>query len=217
MRRSAVFQQKYYADDGIWMETQAQQQSYTCHEESWSSDNNYHKRFPARHMNKLGAFAMDSDLSMSKQHHGKLGAMHMNRLGASGMDSEISMSKQLGKLGGSYGMFQEDMHMHSDHGFGLGYAHHGGGRKSPLKGNNSSYHALNGGGGSKFNSGVNHEYSSKETDCEEVYTEEHVGTVTAKVEETRYQQQNWGGDTCYISPYNRNKITNINWWTPNGF
>ncbi|KAK7379504.1 hypothetical protein VNO80_04966 [Phaseolus coccineus] len=182
MRRSLVFQQKYYDDNGIWMETQSQKQSYTFHQQSWSSDNNYHKPFP----------------NMSKHHHGKLGATYKKRLGAFGMDSEISMSKQLGKL--TYDMFQEGMHMHSDHGFG--HAHHGGARKS-------SYRALDGGGGSKFNSG--HEYFLEETECEEVYAEEHVGSVTAKVKEMRYQRQNWGGDTCHISPYDRNKIMSMKW------
>ncbi|TKY47688.1 hypothetical protein E2542_SST29748 [Spatholobus suberectus] len=167
MRRSLGFQQQCYADEGTWMETQAQQQSHAIHEESWSSGNNYRKQFPGMHMNRLGAFALDSELSMPKQH---------------------------GKLGGSHGMFQEGMH--SDHGFG--YAH-GGGRKFPSGGNNASHHFPN--GGAKFNSGGHREYFSEETEYEEAYTEEHVG---AKVDEMRYQHHNWGGDTCYISPYDRN-------------
>ncbi|KAK7312043.1 hypothetical protein RJT34_10596 [Clitoria ternatea] len=50
------FQQQCYADDGMWMETQSQQQQgYAFHEE-WSSDNNnYHRQYPAMHMvNKHG-------------------------------------------------------------------------------------------------------------------------------------------------------------------
>ncbi|ESW35674.1 hypothetical protein PHAVU_001G255000 [Phaseolus vulgaris] len=158
MRRSLVFQQKYYDDSGTWMQTQSQQQSYTFHQHSWSSDN--HKPFP----------------EMSKHHHGKLGATPKKRFGGF--------------------VFQEGMHMQSDHGFG--HAHHGGGRKS-------SYRALDGGGGSKFNSG--HEYFLEETKCEEVYAEEHYGSVTAKVKEMRYQHQNWG---------DRNKVMSMKWWTTKG-
>ena len=244
-----MFQQQYYADDGTWMEThQAQQHGYAFHEESsWSTDNNYgHKRFPAAmHMNKLGAFAVDSELSMSRQKHTKLGgAMRMNRLAAFAMDSDISMSKQRhgklgrgmhmnmnmlgdfamdsemlmskqkhGKLGGSSGnnIFQEGMH--SDHGFGRGYAHHGGGKKLPFAANSSNSHHFSKGGG-KFNSGGHHEYFSEESEeYEEAYTEEHVGAITAKVEEMRYQHHNLGGDPCYVNPYDRN---NKNWWTAKG-
>ncbi|KHN43985.1 uncharacterized protein LOC114394454 [Glycine soja] len=201
MRRSLVFQQQYYADDGMWMETQAQQHGYAFHEESsWSSD----KRFPAMHMNNLAAFAVDSDLSTSKQ-HAKLGAMHMNKLGAFGTDFHILMSKQHVKFGGSSGnMFQQGMH--SDHGYGRGYAHHGSGKRSPFGANKASHHfSKGGGGGGKFNSGEHHEYFSEETEYEEAYAEEHVGAITAKVEEMRYQHHNWAGDTCYVNPYDRNK------------
>ncbi|KAJ1376017.1 hypothetical protein SESBI_50389 [Sesbania bispinosa] len=89
MRRSLGFQPQFHADDSMWMETQAQQQSHAFHEEeSWSYDNNYHKQqFPGMHM-KPGAFAMDS------------------------------MSKHHGKLGGSHGMVQHQQSMPGGHGFG---------------------------------------------------------------------------------------------------
>jgi len=118
-------------------------------------------------------------------------AMHMN------------MQKQPCKLGG--GMFQEGMH--SEHGFGNGYAHHGGGRRFPYGGN--------GGGGGRFNSGGQHrEYFSEETEYEEFYTEEHVGS---KLGEMRYQNNN-----CYANAYDRNMISNMNYkphkvqWTAKG-
>ena len=180
-----MFQQKYYDDSGTWMQTQSQQQSYTFHQHSWSSDN--HKPFP----------------EMSKHHHGKLGATPKKRFGGFGMDFELNyiVFYTLKKVIDLYFLsfflvFQEGMHMQSDHGFG--HAHHGGGRKS-------SYRALDGGGGSKFNSG--HEYFLEETKCEEVYAEEHYGSVTAKVKEMRYQHQNWG---------DRNKVMSMKWWTTKG-
>ncbi|RZB50162.1 hypothetical protein D0Y65_047202 [Glycine soja] len=187
------FQQQHCADGSMWMESQGQQQSYAFQEESWSPDNNYghnHKQFPGMHMNmnnnnnnkRLGAFAaVDSDFSMQKHHHGHgngVGAMHMN------------MNRHGGKLGG---MFQEGMH--SDH--------HGG-RKFPFGGhhhgnNNASQHHFP-------NHGGHHEYFSEESEeYEESYAEEHVGGVTAKVDEMRHERHNWGGgDTRYANPYGMN-------------
>lgn len=171
------FQKQHYGDETMWMETQAQQQSYAFHEESWSSDNNCHnkpmKHFPGMHMNNRngGAYAMDSEYSLPKHH---------------------------GKLGGSHGMFHEGMR--HDHGFG-------GGRKYPYGGNNSSYHIPNGGVGGKFNSGGHHEYFSEETE----YEEEHAGAGVASVDEMRYERHKYqGGDTCYVNPYERNKLGHMN-------
>ncbi|WVZ06184.1 hypothetical protein V8G54_019530 [Vigna mungo] len=114
---------------------------------------------------------------------------------------------QMNRLGG--GMFQEGMH--SDHGFGHGYARHGGGRKFPYGGS---------GGGGRLNSGGQHrEYFSEETEYEECYREEHVGS---KFGEMRYEKNNWGGETCYANGYDRNMITNMNYkphkvqWTTKG-
>ncbi|RDX92536.1 hypothetical protein CR513_25317, partial [Mucuna pruriens] len=65
--------------------------------------------------------------------------------------------------------------------------------------------------GGKFNSGGNYEYFLEETKYEEAYIEEHVvGAGTAKVDGMRYQHHHYlDGDTCYVSPYDKNKIKNI--------
>ncbi|KAL1289962.1 hypothetical protein HN51_058327 [Arachis hypogaea] len=66
MGKGLLYQQQHYGDNGMWMDTQAQQQqSYAFHEESWGggSDNGYHKNhFPSSGMpmKPHGAFpAMD--------------------------------------------------------------------------------------------------------------------------------------------------------------
>ncbi|CAJ1854364.1 unnamed protein product [Sphenostylis stenocarpa] len=103
--------------------------------------------------------------------------------------SDLSMHKQHSMLGGK---FQESMH--SDYGFGNGYAHYGGGVKLPY----------GGGGGSRFNSAGQHEYFSEETECESSY-----GT---KMDEMKYQQNNWGAETCYANPYgNMNYRPKVQW------
>ncbi|KAG4377020.1 hypothetical protein GLYMA_18G014000v4 [Glycine max] len=117
--------------------------------------------------------------------HKQFPGMHMN------MNNNNNNNKRHGgKLGG---MFQEGMH--SDH--------HGG-RKFPFGGhhhgnNNASQHHFP-------NHGGHHEYFSEESEeYEESYAEEHVGGVTAKVDEMRYERHNWGGgDTRYANPYGMN-------------
>lgn len=186
MGRNHFQQQQHCADESMWMESQGQQQSYALHEDSWSSDNNYghnHKQFPGMHMN----------MNNNNNNNKRLGAF-------AAVDSDLSMQKHHhgnvggamhmnnrhgGKLGG--GMFQ-------DHGFGHGcYAQ--GGRKFPFGG----HHHGN-------NNASHHEYFSEESKkYEESYAEEHVGRVTAKVDEMRYERHNWGGgDTRYANPYGMN-------------
>jgi len=137
----------------------------------------------------------------NNNHHKQHPAMHMNKLGA----SEHSMQKQQSKLGG---MFQGGMH--SDHGLGHGYAHHGGGKSFPFGGS---------GGGGRFNSGgQHHEYLSEHTEYEESYTQEHGGAKLGG----RHHQNNWGGETCYANAYDKNRFTNMNYkphqlqWTAKG-
>nr|KYP75758.1 hypothetical protein KK1_019959 [Cajanus cajan] len=168
----------------MWVESQAQQQNYAFHEESWSSENNYQNQFPSMmQMNKHGSFGVDS----KSKHHGMLGG------------------------NGNCGMFQEGMH--SNHGFG-----HGGGKKFPFGGNKASHQFSNGGG--KFNSGGHHEYIMEENEYEEAY-EEHVGAGNATVDEMRYERHEYqGGDSCYVNPYERKMIRNMNHkphhWTAKG-
>ena len=76
MGKGLAYQQQCYGDNGMWMDAQAQQQSYAFHEESWGADNGHYKQFPGMHMMPGGgAFAsMEHELSMSKHHgHGMLG------------------------------------------------------------------------------------------------------------------------------------------------
>ncbi|XP_027336889.1 uncharacterized protein LOC113850524 [Abrus precatorius] len=170
MARSFGFEKQCYADDGMWKETESQEEGYAfLHQESWSSDNNYHKQFPNMPMKKPGAFAMV-------------------------MESELSISKPHGKLGGGYNaMFEEGMHGGR---YGFGYAH-GGNKKYPFGGTNTSHQFAN--GGAKFNSGGHNEFFLKETDYEiEASVEEHV-------DEMRYERQNWGGDGYFLS-HDRNRL-----------
>lgn len=188
-RRSLVFPQQCYADDGMWMEThqaqqQQQQQSYAFHEEeSWNSEhnnnNNHHaihkqQQFPGGMHMKPGAAAFAMDHS---KHHGMPGSGH-------------------------------------GHGFG-GY----GNKKFPFGApttnnyNNAPHHHQfpngGGGGGARFNNnygshGHHRDYIAEEEEYEyEAYhSEEHVGGVKGKMEEMRYEHRNWGGgDVRYANPY----------------
>lgn len=192
-RRSLVFPQQCYADDGMWMEThqaqqQQQQQSYAFHEEeSWNSEhNNNNNHHHAIHNHKQQQFP---------------GGMHM-KPGAAAF--AMDHSKHHGMPGSGHG------HGHG-HGFG-GY----GNKKFPFGApttnnynNAPHHHQFPNGGGARFNNnygshGHHRDYIAEEEEYEyEAYhSEEHVGGVKGKMEEMRYEHRNWGGgDVRYANPY----------------
>ncbi|XP_061375799.1 uncharacterized protein LOC133317911 [Gastrolobium bilobum] len=189
MQRKLGFQQQCYGDDGMWMDTQAQQHNYAFHEESWNSDNNYHKQFPGMMHMKPGAFAMESD--QFSKHHGKLG-------------------------GSSHGMFQEIRP--GGHGYGHHHHVHGGGKNFPHGVANATHHFSNGGVKFK-SGGHHHDYLAEESEYEAYGVEHHGAAPARIDEMRYERHHNYGGDHgFYANPYDRkmqgkpNKVE----WTAKG-
>jgi hypothetical protein len=173
-------QQQCY-DDGMWMETKAQQ----------LQSHGYPQQFQGMHM-KPGGFGKEYDHSMSN-HHGQ----GSNLAGNHNMYHQDTMSNGYG-------------HGHGHGGYGNNHGH-GGGQKFPFGNNNSHSpnHFPNGGGVRPFSHGGGHgghNYVSEHDEYEyESYKEEHVGSGGTKMDEMRYERHGtYGGDVQYANPYGYN-------------
>ncbi|KAK7387536.1 hypothetical protein VNO78_28416 [Psophocarpus tetragonolobus] len=124
----SLIHEEHLGDESMWMESEAEKQSYEFHEESWSSGNKYQKQFPGKHknmhmnMNRHGAYAMDSesDLSMSKHEYGKLAYKPRHFQGES-MHIDNRGGRKL-PFGGHHEYFSEAYTENHGHGHGHGTA-----------------------------------------------------------------------------------------------